>query len=747
MDKQTVLREHFGYRFFRDGQEALIDAILAGRDAFGVMPTGGGKSLCYQIPALLLDGLTLVVSPLISLMKDQVAALKEAGIPAAFLNSSLTAAQQREALRRAELGAYRLIYVAPERLLTDSFLRFAEGQRISLVAVDEAHCVSQWGQDFRPNYLDIPTFVRSLSRRPVIAAFTATATAQVGADIVQLLELREPLRIVTGFDRPNLYFDVRREGDKLFWLRNFLSTRQDQSGIVYCATRKNVEQVCEHLKKSGFAATRYHAGLDEAERRQNQDDFAYDRATVMVATNAFGMGIDKSNVSFVIHYNMPKNIESYYQEAGRAGRDGAPADCILLFSVGDVMTAKYLIENGNDREQLPEELRDELVLRDMKRLRKMEHYCNTAGCFRAALLDYFGEAHKPTCDNCGNCLLGKELLTVETAEEDITEAAQKILSCVRRVERKNRFGVGETMLVRILTGSRDKTLLAKKYDMLPTYGIMRSTNRNLLHEYVRVLVKQGYLLRTSGEYEVLQTAERAGSVLFHGEQVLWRHTIAASPSVQVRGPSAGTPAELTHLLQQLRVSLALRSHVPSYIIFSNATLNDLTERRPTTMEALLQVKGFGEQKALKYGAEILAVIEKWCAVKPQKASKNAKAQKMPQPPLRLQPEQLERYEIDLEGISMTEFARRLTALKDENQPGELTGRQLSDRLLAEGYLSETVAEIGRPRRSAAPAGEEAGIRMETRTKENGETFTMVTLTEDAQRWLIGRLLNGDFMKE
>ena len=456
MNKYTVLRERFGFPSFKDGQEVLIDAILAGCDAFGVMPTGGGKSLCYQVPALLLEGLTLVISPLISLMKDQVASLKEMGIPAAFLNSSLTAAQQREVLRRGEAGDYRLIYVAPERLLSESFLAFAVGQRIALLAVDEAHCVSQWGQDFRPNYLDIPAFIRSLPRRPVIAAFTATATAEVGEDIVRLLELREPCRVVTGFDRPNLYFDVRRERGKLAWLKDYLGAHRDRSGIVYCATRKTVEQVCESLKASGFAATRYHAGLDDAERRENQDDFSYDRATVMVATNAFGMGIDKSNVSFVIHYNMPKNIESNYQEAGRAGRDGAPADCILLFSAGDVITAKYLIANGSEREQISEELREGLLARDLRRLRQMEDYCKTAGCYRGALLDYFGEAHPPACDRCGNCLDAEIGFTDETVEEDITLAAQKILSCVRRVERQNRVGLGETMLVRVLVGSRDK---------------------------------------------------------------------------------------------------------------------------------------------------------------------------------------------------------------------------------------------------------------------------------------------------
>ena len=669
MDKQTVLRERFGFRSFRAGQEALIDAILAGRDAFGVMPTGGGKSLCYQLPALLLDGLTLVISPLISLMKDQVTALQEAGIPAAYLNSSLTAAQQREVLRRAALGAYRLIYVAPERLLTDSFLHFAQGQRISLLAVDEAHCVSQWGQDFRPNYLDIPAFVRLLPQRPILAAFTASATAQVGEDIVRLLELREPLRIVTGFDRPNLYFDVRRERDKTAWLTDYLRAHPEKSGIVYCATRKTVEQLCKRLRAAGFAATRYHAGLDDAERRENQEDFAFDRAAVMVATNAFGMGIDKSNVRFVIHYNMPKNIESYYQEAGRAGRDGAPADCILLFSAGDVITAKYLIENGNDREQLPEELRSRLLLRDLRRLRQMEDYCKMAGCCRAALLDYFGEPHPPHCGNCGGCRHAADEPAGETAEEDITLAAQKILSCVRRVERRNRVGLGATMLVLVLTGSRDKTLLAREYDLLPTYGILKGTKRDLLHEYIRALTAQGYLTRPPGEYDVLQTTERADDVLFRGEPVLWRHAAA------VKSDGAKTPA---------------------------------------------------------------GVIAGRKAGQPKKRPA-AKAKKEPPPLLQLRPDQLARYETDPAGISMTEFARRLTALKDEDQAGELSGRRISDRLLAEGFLEEYTAETGRPRRRITPAGEAVGICMQIRTKENGESFPMITLTGQAQRWLLARL--------
>ena len=452
-----ILKEFFGHKAFRPGQEALIEAILSGRDVLGVMPTGAGKSICYQVPALCMEGITLVISPLISLMKDQVAALKEAGVHAAFINSTLTAAQQQEALSRAENGAYQLIYVAPERLLTQSFLDFAAGQRISLIAVDEAHCVSQWGQDFRPSYLDIVRFVDALPRRPILAAFTATATEEVKRDVVRLLGLREPLSLTTGFDRPNLYFAVRREKNKTSWLTSYLSRREGKSGIVYCSTRKTVERVTEELRKAGFAATRYHAGLSDEERRRNQEDFAYDRATVMVATNAFGMGIDKSNVRFVIHYNMPKNLESYYQEAGRAGRDDAAADCILLYSVSDVITAKALITRADDREQVPEEERETLVKRDLMRLRQMEQYCETEDCLRGTLLSYFGEKGAEHCCNCGNCLRPQVEAeeTGELVEEDITIPAQMILSCLRRFERDSYLRLGETAVVQILAGSRD----------------------------------------------------------------------------------------------------------------------------------------------------------------------------------------------------------------------------------------------------------------------------------------------------
>ena len=613
------LRQYFGHERFRPGQEKLIDAILSGRDVLGVMPTGAGKSICYQLPALVLPGLTLVVSPLISLMKDQVAALKEAGVPAAYVNSSLTPAQQREVLRRAGAGAYRLIYVAPERLMTESFLRFAEEQMISLLAVDEAHCVSQWGQDFRPNYLDIPAFVRHLARRPILAAFTATATAEVGEDIVRLLELKNPFRITTGFDRPNLYFAVRREKNKLEWLKGYLQAHDGSSGIVYCATRKAVEQVCQALQDAGFAATRYHAGLDDEERRENQEDFAFDRARIMVATNAFGMGIDKSNVSFVIHYNLPKNIESYYQEAGRAGRDGAPADCILLYSPGDVMTVRFLITNATDRENVPEELRQGLLERDLQRLRQMTDYCKTRSCYRAVLLDYFGEAHGETCGNCGNCVDEEELFSGETVEQDITLEAQKILSCVRRVELRDRFGIGETMLVRTLTGSREKRVLQNGFDRLPTYGIMRGTKRTLLRDYIRALLRQGYLMTPPGDYEIIRTTKLADRVLFDGERVLWRRPAEkAAPDKTQAAITAGKREEagpvdagLFERLRALRTDLARQARVPAYVIFHDATLRDMAARQPTTVEELLEVSGVGERKAEKYGQAVLEVIWDW----------------------------------------------------------------------------------------------------------------------------------------
>ena len=403
MTKLEALKEYFGHTAFRPAQERLIDAQLQGRDVLGVMPTGAGKSVCYQIPALLLNGVTLVVSPLISLMKDQVAQLRRGSIPAAFINSSLTAEQYREVLRRVGEGRYKIIYVAPERLETADFLRFATETPISLVAVDEAHCVSQWGQDFRPSYLKIARFVEKLRVRPVVAAFTATATSDVKSDIIRLLGLRDPMRITTGFDRPNLYFEVARPKNKSKYFHELIERHEGMCGIVYCSTRKTVDIVCAQLRKRGVAASRYHAGLEDDERRMNQEDFIKNRVTVMVATNAFGMGIDKPDVRYVYHYNMPKNMESYYQEAGRAGRDGKPSECVLLFSDDDIKTAEFLIKDSGKNEELTENERRGVRHRDVVRLDKMIRYCEIGGCLRSYILRYFGEKQKGRCGNCGNC--------------------------------------------------------------------------------------------------------------------------------------------------------------------------------------------------------------------------------------------------------------------------------------------------------------------------------------------------------
>ncbi|MBD5155270.1 MAG: DNA helicase RecQ [Oscillibacter sp.] len=596
MDKLSVLKQYFGHDAFRPGQETLVDAVLSGRDVLGIMPTGGGKSLCYQIPALLLPGVTLVISPLISLMKDQVAALTAAGVSAAFLNSSQDLEESRQvwsAVRREEC---RLLYVAPERLENQRFLELMESRDIRLVAVDEAHCISQWGQDFRPSYLKIADFVSALPKRPVVAAFTATATARVQEDIAARLGLRDPVRMVTGFDRPNLYFDVQRPGrKKLPALISLLSERRGRSGIIYCATRSAVERVCETLEGQGFSATRYHAGLSEEERRENQDDFQFDRKQIMVATNAFGMGIDKSNVSFVIHYNMPKNLESYYQEAGRAGRDGEPADCILLYSAGDVATAKVLLSHS---EQGPEP-------QELERLGAMVDYCKTDGCLRGRILEYFGQPHPDQCGNCGNC---RGVFT----EADITIPAQMILSCVKRVHDKLGYYVGATLIVQVLRGGHGHRLKELGLDGLSTYGLMAEEPRERIRAYLDCLEVKGYVY-TETEYSTLRLAPQANAVLFHGERVSMTSRVERKiePVVrQKRERTASAPADegLLSALKAERTRLARREGVPPYIIFSNAALTDMAAKVPRTIDEFLEVSGVGQVKAQKYGEEFLAVI-------------------------------------------------------------------------------------------------------------------------------------------
>lgn len=605
MDKADALRRYFGHNSFRPGQETLVDGILSGRDVLGIMPTGGGKSLCYQIPALLLPGLTLVVSPLISLMRDQVAALSAAGIPAAFLNSAQSMEENREVWQGVRRGAYRLLYVAPERLEKPQFAALMAQLDLSLLAVDEAHCISQWGQDFRPSYLRILDFVKSLPQRPVVAAFTATATVQVQEDIAARLDLREPVKVVTGFDRANLFFDVLRPKDKYTALLGLLRDRPGKSGIVYCATRSAVEQVCEALNAQGIPAARYHAGLREEERRASQDDFQFDRKLVMVATNAFGMGIDKSNVSFVIHYNMPKNLESYYQEAGRAGRDGEAADCILLYGPGDVATAKFLIDHSSE-EALDEEEQALLRRRDLARLEVMTNYCKTEDCLRGRILDYFGQEHPPSCGSCGNC-------QGNFRQTDITVQAQMLLSCVHRVHDKLGYYVGAALILRVLRGSRDQRIFDLKLDQLSTYALLRGMPLPRLREILDCLLGKGYAV-IEQEHSTLRPTAAARRVLFQGEKVIMQSRVEEKETRTVPKPAVGVPAgdadqELLEALKAERTRQAQREGVPAYIVFSNATLADMARRKPRDMDELLEVSGIGAVKAQRYGEQFLAVID------------------------------------------------------------------------------------------------------------------------------------------
>lgn len=612
MDKHTALKQYFGHMTFRPGQEEGIDALLSGRDVLGVMPTGAGKSMCYQIPAILLDGVTMVVSPLISLMKDQVASLSQAGVPASFLNSSLSKAQRQEVMRRAEQGRYKMIYVAPERLEAPDFLRFASHIRISLLAVDEAHCVSQWGQDFRPSYLKIPDFIEGLPHRPAVGAFTATATSAVKEDIVRMLHLRHPLVLTTGFDRPNLYFDVKAPKNKMAFLLDYLGRNAEKSGIIYCATRKGVELVCHTLRQNGISVTRYHAGLDPEERQKNQEDFACDRKHVMAATNAFGMGINKSNVGFVLHYNMPKDLESYYQEAGRAGRDGEPADCILLFSFGDVQTAQFLLQSSSRSQTLARtaEERARLLLCDMERLHQMTAYCKTTNCFRTYILNYFGEKHSGVCGNCGNCKSA-------FIPRDITLEAQKILSAVARVEKRYPRGLGITAIVRMLSGSRDQRVAKLCLDKLPTYGIMRGVSQETIRKYIYYLISGKYLELVGEPYPSLRRTGKAAEVLFHDARVTM--SLRKEPALdhgekgkkgrfsQSEAPPVSN--ELLSVLKDLRTKLAQEANVPAYIIFSNATLSDMAAKKPRTIQEFRNISGVGEVKAHRYGKAFLYVIQ------------------------------------------------------------------------------------------------------------------------------------------
>ena len=605
MDKHKLLKEVFGHPDFRPGQEQAIDALLSGKDILAVMPTGAGKSVCYQLPALMQEGLTLVISPLISLMQDQSLALAQNGVSAAFINSTLSSEDFFLTLKMAEQGECKLLFVAPERLETESFRRFALNTPISMVTVDEAHCVSQWGQDFRPSYLKIADFIASLPVRPVVGAFTATATDEVRRDITEKLCLNCPEVIVTGFDRPNLFFEVMQveKRNKPAVLMELLNRFEGRSGIVYCATRKQTEEVLTLCRDNGVEAAMYHAGMSGAARYDSQQDFIYDRVRVMAATNAFGMGIDKSNVGFVIHYSMPKSPEAYYQEAGRAGRDGTAADCVLLYSPSDLNTALYFIEHTEGEGLTPEEL-DLFKMQERKRLDAMVEYCTGTGCLREYLLGYFGEKCEQ-CSNCSNC-------TGEFTDADITDAAQRIISCIFRLsQRRLRFGIN--MICAILKGGRDRRILEMNLNTLSTYGIMSDYKRKELKVIIDSLTRDGYIARSDDEYRLLSITEKGHNAVTGREKITMRmradkHTEKPAAPKKRTTASQDYDSRLFERLRKLRAELARDIGVPAYIVFSNASLEDMAKRKPVTEQEFLQVNGVGDMKLDMYGQQFIGAI-------------------------------------------------------------------------------------------------------------------------------------------
>ena len=647
-DAEQALKRYFGYESFRPGQEDLVKAILNGQDCLGVMPTGAGKSICYQIPATLLDGLTIVISPLVSLMKDQVDGLEDAGIQASFVNSTQDMDEQSLALAQAAQGRSKILYVAPERLDAPRFREFAQHTRISLLAVDEAHCVSQWGQDFRPAYLGIGDFIRFLPNRPTVAAFTATATEKVRRDIVYMLGLNDPYVAVTGFDRPNLFFDVIKLESKYKnrWVVRYALKHGDDSGIVYCATRKETEALADDLTKAGVGAVSYHAGMDAQNREQAQRDFVNDKVQVVVATNAFGMGIDKSNVRYVIHHNMPESIEAYYQEAGRAGRDGEPARCSLLWNESDIVTRRRLldVDNGNDR--LTGDQAEAVRAEHRRLLNVMIGYCRTTDCLHQYMLRYFGEevdqaaaglspaeagkgeaipvGHPDTvsggCQNCSNCLS-----TFKTI--DVSDVARAISRCVHDVSQ----GFGSGKIAQILRGSRSQDLLRRGLDRCPSYGVLAQVPEARIRDVLNQMASDGYLCITEGRLPMVHFGPKAAQTVspdFHYEIKQTERPLASSriygggssltaddDGLDQAGASdaSSEDGELFQKLRDLRARIAHEIGKPPYIVFSDKTLHDMCRLRPVDDETFLAVNGVGQHKLEQYGPQFMGVISDFSA--------------------------------------------------------------------------------------------------------------------------------------
>ena len=741
MTPQGILKQYFGYDSFRHSQEALINDILAKKDALGIMPTGAGKSICFQVPALMMDGITLIISPLISLMKDQVTALTQAGVAAAFINSSLTDGQISKVLANAHEGKYKLIYVAPERLFSDVFLEFAKSADIAMLAVDEAHCISQWGQDFRPSYSEIPLFISRLKKRPIVSAFTATATPMVQEDIVNKLALHKPTILVSGFDRENLYFDVLKPKNKFAYLAEFLGERKGLSGIVYCSTRSAVEEVCDKLRAEGYKTVRYHAGLTDFERHENQDDFLYDRAQIMVATNAFGMGIDKSNVSFVVHYNMPKDIESYYQEAGRAGRDGEPAVCVLLHGGRDMATNMWLIQNGGVQENIDRELEAELIERNIKRLHEMSLYCETNECLRGYILRYFNETPPDTCGNCVNCKTSFETI-------DVTIEAQKIISCVARM--KERYGMN--MLIDTLRGKKNAKVAGFGLDKLSTFGISQKSAVQL-SEIINYLILEGYLHKTADIYPLIRLGERASEALSKdalismrvaeyiesGDEDVARGSRGTKSSRSSRLASGNSRAHavnqaLLEALKERRLGLAEEQGVPAFVIFHDSSLVDMCMKLPANREEFLDVSGVGELKASRYAEEFLGVIARF---RDSGELENGESTEKSGGG-GFKDFDASEVETSPESVTVSAIADRLNVVLLQAGYDKISPRRINDWLVEKGYL-EVVHVDGKNFKMPTEMGAELGIVSEER-EMRGEIVPLNLFGERAQGFVVSQVL-------
>ena len=770
MTKHDILKKYFGYDTFRPGQELLIDSILSGRDVLGIMPTGAGKSLCYQVPALLLPGITLVISPLISLMNDQVRALNDVGIHAAYINSALTDGQISKALQYAAAGRYKIIYVAPERLGTYEFSRFANSVEISMVTVDEAHCISQWGQDFRPSYLKILDFVRSLRKRPILSAFTATATKEVREDILCVLNLQNPQTLVTGFDRKNLYFAVEQVRQRDRFIREYLREHEGDSGIIYCATRKNVDKLYELLSREGYPVAEYHAGMNNEQRKQSQDNFIYDRTPVIIATNAFGMGIDKSNVRFVIHYNMPQSLENYYQEAGRAGRDGGESECILLYSPQDIMINRFLLDSKEEITDLtPEEL-DTVRERDEIRLRAMTTYCTTTRCLREYILRYFGETETCACGNCSSCLR-------EYEEEDVTDSAVRVMNCVR--ELRQRFGIN--VIVGTLRGRDNAKLRSYGLEQRESYGKLEHLGEEKIKDIINLLFQEDLLCTTMDKYALVKITPAGYDFLKRYDASLAGREGAESVTLLLRSPKdkaepeelsrrTGRKAEGRHRiseiltsrgldlfekLRSLRSELAREEGLPPYIIFGDRTLLDMCVKVPMDKEEMLDVNGVGENKFTRYGERFLQEISSFTGGQREKLFYGEQSESEPaarqqsrksrkkqgKSEFSLTREQAESFPYR-EKYLAAELAEAMMSLVDPEFTKRITGNAIFSYVQRLGYVEERYID-GRRTKVVSEDGRCHGLELGPRVSRTGTVYEDLYYKEDAQRMILENFVVED----